>query len=206
MSTHRIQSDSDELPWWLLEWLPRPVLGRALDVGAGDGRLAIWLAEEGFEVDAIERDPTRFAAVRTWAASPRLHPVCADVTGLSLGAKRYRFILAASIFHFLRPEAFQRLASDLQAALRPEGVLMAEVFTTDDPGYEEMRQDGPPDGRHTFRHPLEGWIHYFAPGELRAAFAEMQVLHYEESRRLDPTRSAGYYSAATLVARMPLAG
>lgn len=197
----------DDVPWWLVEWLPPAPPARALDLGAGDGQLAAWLAEAGFEVDAVERDPTRFAALQTMAVNPRLHPTQADVTEFSLASERYDLILAASIFHFLRPESLARLANDLQAALRPEGVLMAEVFTADDPGCK-VRQAARSDQRaqHTFRHALEGWIHYFRPGELRAAFPGLQVLHYEESRRLDPSRPAGYYSAATLVAQAPGAG
>jgi SAM-dependent methyltransferase len=206
MTSRARPTDSDELPWWPLEWLPRPAAGRALDIGAGDGELAAWLAAAGFVVDAVERDPSRLAALKAREANPRLHPICADVTALSLGVNRYRLILAASIFHFLRPEQFERLAVGLQAALQAGGVLMAEVFTSDDPGYEAGSVDDPPTEAGTLWHPPEGWIHFFAPGELQAAFSELQVLHYEESRRIDPNRPAGYYAAATLVARMPPVG
>lgn len=207
MPSPEYPANSDELPWWLTEWLPAVPHGRALDLGAGDGRLAAWLAGAGFEVEAVERDPRQLLALRARAARPRLRAIEADVRAYPLAPGHYDLILAASIFHFLRPGPFARLAANVQTALRPAGVLMAEVFTADDPGCK-ARQAESADHRsaHTFQHPSEGWIHYFLPGELRAAFPDLDVLHYEESRRLDPSRPAGYYSAATLVAQAPAVG
>lgn len=42
--------------------------GRALDLAAGEGRNALWLAEQGFEVEAVEFSPVAVAKGRELAA------------------------------------------------------------------------------------------------------------------------------------------
>ncbi len=57
--------------------------GRALDLAAGEGRNALWLAEQGFEVEAVEFSPVAIDKGRALAAHRRV-PVTftlADLTG-----------------------------------------------------------------------------------------------------------------------------
>lgn len=66
----------------LLEALaPEP--GRALELGAGPGGDAIWLAEQGWQVTAVDVSATAVARLRALAGaldlSARLHPVRHDV-------------------------------------------------------------------------------------------------------------------------------
>ena len=44
-------------------------------------------------------------------------------------------------------------------------------------------------------------IHYFEPGELARVFTELEVLEYEEYRRIDPGSEEGYRAGATFVGR-----
>ena len=37
-------------------WLPHVPCGRVLDIGSGEGDVALWLMGHGFKVDAIEKD------------------------------------------------------------------------------------------------------------------------------------------------------
>lgn len=120
---------ADLLP---LAWLSThrhllPPGGRALDVACGSGRHAVWLAGQGFRVQAVDRSATAIAALSAhpWAAAGRIE---ARVRDLETG----RRVIAADAFevvvvtHYLhRP-----LLPQLVAALRPGGVLVYETFTT----------------------------------------------------------------------------
>ena len=58
---------------WLLvnaDLIPRP--GRALDVACGRGRHALFLAERGLAVTAVDRDPRALEGLRAEAARRRL--------------------------------------------------------------------------------------------------------------------------------------
>jgi len=113
--------------------------------------------------------------------------------------------VAQAVLHFLRPTQLWLLADRLVATLKPGGLLLADVFTTDDPGYLALKETGTIEIEpNTFEAPEPvGLIHYFAPGELRRIFALLEVLEYDESRRADPRSDDGFRAGAHLVAKRP---
>lgn len=189
----------------LEEWAEEAPPGLALDLGAGEGATARWLAERGFEVEAIEVDPVACARLAARCQGLAVRVRCEDLRAAPLAQGAYSLIVAEAVLHFLRPTDLWPLADRLMAALRPGGLLVAEVLTTDDPGHEELRRLGAPEIEpNTFQVPEPvGLIHYFAPEELWRLFAPLEVLAYEESRRTDPQADPPYRAAASLVARKP---
>ena len=112
---------------WLTEHahlLPR--VGTALDVACGSGRHAIWLAEHGLTVRAVDRDAD---AITTLAAEAKnrglpIRAECSDLEGSdpALGHETADLIV---VVHYLHRPLFPSLIS----ALRPHGLLIYETFT-----------------------------------------------------------------------------
>jgi SAM-dependent methyltransferase len=103
-----------------------PAGGDALDVAAGRGRNAIWLATRGFVTLAVDRDAQAVAEIREAALKRRL-PLRADIVdlearGAMLPESAYDVIV---VVHYLHRPLFPALT----AALRPGGVLVYETFT-----------------------------------------------------------------------------
>jgi SAM-dependent methyltransferase len=101
--------------------------GTALDVGCGEGADAIWLAERGWQVTAVdfaatalERGATH-AAVRGDEVAGRIRWVRADVTQEQPGE---RFDLVSAQFMHLPPEERRELFAGLADAVRPGGTLL----------------------------------------------------------------------------------
>ncbi len=117
---------------FLVEQLHRLPRGHTLDVAAGTGRNALYLAAHGYTVEAIDRDEQ---ALETLVASARQR----DLTNLTvrrvdleadpdwtleLPKERYDVILV--FFYLFRP-----LFPHLLQALRPGGMLVYETFLID---------------------------------------------------------------------------
>jgi 2-polyprenyl-3-methyl-5-hydroxy-6-metoxy-1,4-benzoquinol methylase len=103
-----------------------PASGRALDVACGRGRHALWLAERGLEVVALDRDEEAIRLIGEAAAARNLQ-VTAEARDLetgavSLGTNSFDVIVAV---HYLHRPLFPALI----AALRPAGLLIYETFT-----------------------------------------------------------------------------
>ena len=52
-------------------------IGKALDIAAGNGRNAVFLANQGFDVEAV--DISDQALIRLSGRHPNVRPVCADL-------------------------------------------------------------------------------------------------------------------------------
>ena len=178
----------DQLLLWRDHFLP----GHALDIGAGEGEISLWLARHGFIVDALEPDQRQAELLQSQFAPYPIQLHILDVLNFSLPSDHYALIVASAVLHFIDRDQLQPLAARLSNSLIPGGMLFAAAFTTDDPAHQETQA---PDTTH---------VHHFSRrGELRQLFRPLDVVVYEESRRSAPQSMYGYRAGATLIARQP---
>ena len=133
---------------------------RALDVGCGDGRNALYLARRGFTVDALDISDVAIDALRA-AATERQLPVSALRVNLEtdpLPDGPYDVIVQLNYLQ-------RSLLATLAPALAPGGLLLVETVTR--AHVEQLGNNFDP------RFLLE-------PGELRDAFAGLELLRYTE--------------------------
>jgi tellurite methyltransferase len=173
---------------WLLEneGLLRELRGddklRALDVAAGNGRNALYLAALGFEVDAVDISDVAVDQLRA-AAHERDLPVRAqllDLESASLPDGPYDVVVN---MNYLQRDLFGELA----ALLRPGGLLLVENFA---PAHiEQLGQRVNPD-------------YVLGDNELLRAFPSLHVRRYSEGV---VDRSGRPRGVASLVAQRPAA-
>ena len=120
--------------------------GRALDLAAGEGRNALWLAERGWRATAVDFSQvaldraTRTAAERLGAAADRFETVCADLLDYRPDPRAYDLVLVV----YLQVPAHDRTRVVRAAAdaVAPGGRLLVTAHDSEnlDHGY-----GGPPD-------------------------------------------------------------
>jgi 2-polyprenyl-3-methyl-5-hydroxy-6-metoxy-1,4-benzoquinol methylase len=112
--------------WLVVNRALLPPAGRALDVACGRGRNSLWLAQQGFETTALDRDPAAVADLEARARRDGI-PITARAVDLeagpaALGQALYDVVV---VVHYLHRALFPALI----AALAPGGVLVYETFT-----------------------------------------------------------------------------
>jgi len=148
---------------WLLRWAHLIAAGGSvLDVAAGSGRHAAWLAARGHRVTAVDRDA---AALRPLAG--RVETVVADLEAGTWPFAGRTFDAVVVANYLWRP-----LFATLAAALAPGGVLVYETFAA---GNESV-------GRPARRDYL------LDRGELLTAFPGLRIVAYEDGFLTDPER------------------
>ena len=167
----------------LSEWLPRLPVGRALDVACGAGRNALYLAANGYGVDALDVSDVALARAKRSAEERGVDVdwICADLDeprGAALPRVDYDLIIWVRYIH-------RDLMPYLVERLRPGGVLLCEQHLL-----TEATVAGP--RNPAFR---------LAPGELELMARDLQVLHYNEGPIVDPDGRA--VALAQLVATAP---
>ena len=100
--------------------------GRALDIAAGAGRNARFLAEKGMAVEAV--DISDAAVERLTGLHPSISAIRADLDTWEIPENRYAIVLNIRYLN-------RRLFPYIREALIPGGVLIAETFL-ESPGEE----------------------------------------------------------------------
>lgn len=150
----------------------RAKTGWALDIGAGNGRNALFLAGQGFDVlalDISEAGLKHIAGLR-----PNLHPVCVDLDDFEIKEGRFDLILN---IRFLN----RRLYPWIISGLADGGILIFETYI-----------EFPDNGRH--RHSPD---YYLEENELLRVFLPLHIIYYEET---ETRTEEGVARTASLVA------
>ena len=143
---------SGQLPWDT--GLPEPLLVNfvtsgavtpclALEIGAGTGTNAIWMAERGFDVLGLDISPLAVEQAHTKMAGRALQ--CRFATSDFLAKQTtggpFQFVFDRGCFHvFDESEDRLRFAAQVAAVLAPDGLWLSLIGSTEGPS----REVGPP--------------------------------------------------------------
>ncbi|MDD2859352.1 MAG: class I SAM-dependent methyltransferase [Candidatus Nanopelagicales bacterium] len=131
---------AQELVWsatpnqWVEELTADLPPGRVLDLAAGEGRNALWLAERGWDATAVDFSQVgldraqQLAGQRLGSDAPRLRTVCADLLTYAPAAQAYDLVLVV----YLHLPAEQRgiVMRAAAAAVAPRGRLIVIAHDT----------------------------------------------------------------------------
>jgi SAM-dependent methyltransferase len=168
---------------FLIEALKGRAPGAALDVGTGQGRNAIWLAAQGWDVTGVDISGVGLTAARANAgkAGVVIKTVKAAYADYDFGTAKWD--LVAMIFAWA-PVAEPGFVDRINRALRPGGVIVFEHFVKDE------------------EHPYPPMVRPLGPGQLRELFAGFEITFYEEREGIGDWGGPGS-GLVRMVARRP---
>ena len=135
--------------------------GKALDIAAGEGQNAVFLAQQGFRVEAVDISPIGLAKARKLASAwgVKIKTVQADLDDYEIETGRYDLI---TNFYFLDRRLFPKIRKGLKKA----GKVVFETYTTDHPLASGEGQMNPK--------------YLLKPNELLERFRDFRILYYRE--------------------------
>ena len=135
--------------------------GKALDLAAGEGRNAVFLARHGFDVDAVDFSEMGLRKARRLAKEigVRIHTLLADLDNYQIQREQYDLI---TNFYFLN----RSLVPKIKRGLKKRGMVIFETYLLEQ---RKLLTGGPKDARYFLR-----------PNELLQLFKEFRVLFYRE--------------------------
>jgi len=141
--------------------------GRALDVGCGQGRNALYLSQHGFEVDAWDVNENSLQTLRQIIQAEQIDNIQVQQRDLNADQSitgRYDFICCTVVMMFLQAQTVKPLIAQMQQATAPGGynLIVCAMDTPDLPAQ--------PDFPFTFKQ-----------GELSALYEGWNILKYNEN-------------------------
>lgn len=169
-----------------LEYVPK---GRVLCLAEGEGRNAVYLAEQGCDVIAVDSSTAGMKKAQRLAAqrNVNIQTITADLNDFIIEDASYDAII--SIFCHLPVELRLKLHKHIVSGLKPGGVLLLEAYTPEQLVY---KTGGPAIAELTMR--LD---------ELLIEFKELEIIHAEQLVRevIEGKFHTGTGSVVQLVAR-----
>jgi SAM-dependent methyltransferase len=187
--------------------------GPLLELGAGTGRVAMHLADEGLDVAALDNSPALLAELRRRARERglRVETIDADARGLDLERRFAAIVAPMQLVHLLGgAEGRLRMLAGARAHLRAGGVLaaalLADVVVVPPAGPPPL-----PDVRER-----DGWVYSSLPLEVIAVAGAFEVRRLRQvvapsgelsevvsSVRLDALDADGLEAEAALLGLRP---
>jgi len=135
--------------------------GKTLDMAAGEGRNAVFLAQKGFEVDAVDISEKGLKKARKLAREKgvKINTFLVDLDQHPIGKERYDLIVN---FYFLR----RRLIPRIKKGLKKGGKVIFETYLLE---HRKLGTGGPKQAKY-----------FLKPNELLGLFKDFRILFYRE--------------------------
>ncbi|MBU1318953.1 MAG: class I SAM-dependent methyltransferase [candidate division Zixibacteria bacterium] len=152
-----------------------------LDIGAGQGRNSLFLAGQGFNVDAID---TSYVAVEHLASRARkqnllINPCNVSFEDLRVEDGYYSAILLFGIIQLLRWEDISFLIHKIHKWLTDDGLVFVLAFRKDDPSYERFSKEKQI-GTNSFITTSGGVRTFLEPNEILKLFDGFDAVYHWE--------------------------
>ena len=150
---------------FLKQKIDRLKKGKVLVLAMGEGRNAVYLAQNGFDVTGVDISDVAIEKCNKLAEerNTMVNAVVADLTDYDMGEGQFDLITK---FYYYEPSIFPQVIE----ALKPGGVFILEQFSIDHLKYRETSGFGP-------RNP----DYLIKPNELLEHFKSLRILYYEDA-------------------------
>ena len=162
---------------------------RVLVVGCGEGRDALFLARLGFDVVATEIAENGLNKIREALKNNGV-----EIELLKLDAHErhdhlgiFDAVFLMNLLQFLDPDRITDRISHFQSLVGPGGFMSVQVFTTEDPQYQDLLRSGDiGPGTLAVSHPTRKYmIRFFEKRELAGYFSGWEFIYYHEGLMWD---------------------
>lgn len=173
----------------LVENIEEIPVGKALDLGVGEGRNALYLAHKGFQVTGVDVSPKAVEKFLNLAEERGLtvEGLVVDIRDFEFKPNLYNLVVASATLHFFRKSEVYEIISKVIKSITIGGYVYIDDFTVDDPSYQTAKKKLKQIDKGTFySSKLSSYLYFFSHKELKEIFSDFEVKAYKEEIITDP--------------------
>lgn len=168
----------------LAKFLSRVPKGRALDLGIGQGKNALYLAQNGFEVEAIDINEQNLKKIAEASKNSgfSIKTKLINIKNFDFRPDNYTLILAISSLIFFKKSEFKKIINKIKKGLTKGGVVLISSFTTLDPSFQGFLKKHEMIEENTFyNEKTKTYWNFLESNELKSYFRDgFKILFYKE--------------------------
>ena len=173
----------------LVHFLDLFLKGKVLDLGMGEGRNALFLAERGFNVEGIDLSKTAIERCLQLAKERNLdiEAHAGDLRDFRILANKYSLTISTGAsLNFLKKNEIETIIDRVRKGIVKGGFIYVSVISTSDPQYEKLKSQQTPVEENTFYVSRIGaYVHYFTYEEVQRLFPGFQTIIHLGGLELD---------------------
>ncbi|MDZ7798232.1 MAG: methyltransferase domain-containing protein [Patescibacteria group bacterium] len=137
--------------------------GKVLDVGVGEGRNALFLAKQGFEISGIDVSKEAICKFLKFAKTENLNVsgIVSDIVNFDF-KQNYEVIISIATLHLISKNKVVDIIKKIKEHTKPNGINLLTVFTKKDIGFKEYPN-----------------LYFFDEDELKELYKDWQILEYK---------------------------
>lgn len=171
---HSQKEVSESVSHILEKYIGHAKVGLALDVACGTGRNTNFLAQKGFEVDAVDISNVALDKITN---RPTINKIEADLDKYNIAPNKYDLIVNVNYLN-------RRIVSQMKDGLKSGGVVIFETYLL---------------AHGDFKIPTMNLDYLLRKNELLHSFIALEVIYYEE--RIDVNPNGERVKVASIVAK-----
>lgn len=152
-----------------------------LDIGAGQGRNTVFLAQNGYGVEALEPSEVGLKQIEKITNKDNL-PVFlthSTIDEFEPKSETYSAVLIFGLLQLLTHEQRDNLLGSLTSWIENGSYIFLTCFSTDDPACAIHKKESMEIGRNSFMGDDNIVRTYYEPLEIKALFAEYELIHFD---------------------------
>lgn len=166
-----------------------------LDLGIGQGRNSIPLAELGFNVTGVDYSQNCLEICKNTCS--KLNLIQSDIRKFEIQKNKYDLIMSRCVLHFFHKDDCYTIINNIKENLKNDGLIYTHVFSTEDSKYKKYTNSSEFEKlENNIFHNTENntYVSFFTKNEIQNLFKDLETISISEDYFLDLGGLEPHYS------------
>nr|TXF81835.1 class I SAM-dependent methyltransferase [Alkalicoccus halolimnae] len=181
--------------------------GKVLDVGIGEGRNALYFAQQGYEVEGLDISKTAISRCQELSEEYNLNikAEAADIREYDVQKDEYSLIILSNVLNFFSEKDRNEIMTKLKKGLKEDGLIYINVFDNEEPSIKKAKERCKQVADFTYYDEENNmYHHYFTQGEMQDLVEDYTTISLVRSKFLDNTHGKPHYhSTLEILSKKP---
>lgn len=166
-----------------------------LDLGIGQGRNSIFLANLGFNVTGVDYSNKCLEICRN--ACDKLNLIQSDIRTFPIEKNKYDLILSRCVLHFFHKNDTHQIINNIKNNIKANGLVYIYVFSIDDPRYKKHTNS--PNFEildNNILHNIidDTYVSFFTKDEILDLFSDFKTIYISQEYSLEQKQDSSQYA------------